>query len=147
MVASSETHRCALRQRLHAYDAVVIIRRNHVPTVMKRRYVEDEPEVHPQVEVELDPNDPKTRITPQLVQNVLRHDDAPLLVREMQVLKQAHSAKNILHSSRAPGPSAQLARGYVEIQHLLFAWCNRDIVLLHWRWEGARHPPELVRSR
>ena len=28
MVASSETHRCVLRRRLHAYDAVAIVRRN-----------------------------------------------------------------------------------------------------------------------
>ena len=45
MVASPETHRCALRQRLHAYAAVAILLLNQVPTVLKRQQVDDEPEI------------------------------------------------------------------------------------------------------
>lgn len=145
--ASPETHRCALRQRLHAYAAVAVLRRNQDPTVLKRRQVDDEPVVHPKGEVEVEAIDPTTRLVPQPVQNVVRHDDVPLLRREVQVLQQPYTAKNLAHSSHDLAPAAQLPRRQVEIQHHLFAGCSSDIVLIQWGWEGAGHPPELVRPR
>lgn len=88
-----------------------------------------------------------TRLMPELVQNVVSHDDVLILRRELQVLQQPYTAKNLPHSSHDLARSSQLAGRHAEIQQLLFAGCGRDIVLLQRGWEGARHPPELIRPQ
>jgi hypothetical protein len=85
MVASPETHSCALWQRVHAYAALAVLRHGQVPTVLARRHVDDEPTVHPKVEVKLGPIDPDRCLIPEQVQDVVRHNDVPLLSRELQV--------------------------------------------------------------
>jgi hypothetical protein len=68
---------------VHAYAALAVLWHSQVPTVLERRHIDDEPMVHPKGEVQVEPVDPDRRLILEPVQNVVMHNDVPLLSHEL----------------------------------------------------------------